>query len=122
MKSQQSMATALVGVTRTMKSMNTALKLNSLQKVASDFERMIEVQGIKQEMFSESIDQVLSSEYEAQEADELVNKIYDEVGLSFSEKLASTPASGRIAVETDKVSLAADDVDLLSRLESLRKL
>jgi charged multivesicular body protein 2A len=113
------MATALVGVTKTMRSMNSALKLSSLQKVASDFERMIEIQGIKQELFSESIDQVLGSEYESQDADELVNRIYDEVGLTFSEKLAATPAKGQINVPE---ALANEDADLLSRLEGLRKI
>lgn len=120
MKSQQSMAQAMASVTVTMKQMNKSINLPSIQKITNDFERLSETQSIKQEMFAESIDQVLANDNETEDTDELVNKIFDEVGLSFGESLVSVPHSKINQPETiidNKV-----DQDLMRRLESLRKL
>lgn len=120
MKSQQSMAQALGSVTLTMKRMNQSLNLPSIQKITSDFERLSETQAIKQEMFSESIDQVLADDNEADDTDELVNKIFDEVGLTFGESLVSAPRTK--VLEPEATAVENTDDDLMRRLESLRKL
>ena len=120
MKSQQSMAQALGSVTLTMKRMNQTLNLPSIQKITSDFERLSETQAIKQEMFSESIDQVLADDNEADDTDELVNKIFDEVGLTFGESLVSAPRTK--VLEPEAAATENTDDDLMRRLESLRKL
>lgn len=114
------MAQALGSVTLTMKRMNQTLNLPSIQKITSDFERLSETQAIKQEMFSDSIDQVLADDNEADDTDELVNKIFDEVGLTFGESLISAPRTQVLQLEPTAVENTDDD--LMRRLESLRKL
>jgi|SRR4051812_46490187 charged multivesicular body protein 2A len=117
MKSQNTMAYALGDVTITMKRMNKSLNLPSIQKITSDFERLSEMQNIKQDLFSETIDQVLADDNEVDDSAELVNKILDEVGLSLSEQMTKAPLSIP-ANEGDKL----EDEKLIKRLESLRKL
>jgi charged multivesicular body protein 2A len=117
MKSQNTMAFALGNVTITMKRMNKTLNLPSIQKITSDFERLSETQNIKQDLFSETIDQVLSDDNENEDSSELVNKILDEIGLSLNEQMTKTPL--KIPVNDEE---KLEDEKLIKRLESLRKL
>lgn len=118
MKSQQTMAVALGSVTMTMKRMNKVLNLPSLQKITTDFERLSEMQSIKQELFEESIDGVLQNENEGSETEELVNKVFDEVGLNINDNFANAPTNKIIGAKEDNKT----DAELLARLESLRKI
>jgi charged multivesicular body protein 2A len=117
MKSQNTMAFALGNVTVTMKRMNKTLNLPSIQKITSDFERLSEMQNIKQDLFSETIDQVLSDDNEIDDSSELVNKILDEIGLSLNEQMTKAPLKTPFN-EEEKL----EDEKLIKRLESLRKL
>lgn len=111
------MAYALGNVTITMKKMNKSLNLPSIQKITSDFERLSEMQNIKQDLFSETIDQVLADDNEIDDSTELVNKILDEVGLSLNEQMTKAPLTIPVNEENK-----LEDEKLIKRLESLRKL
>jgi charged multivesicular body protein 2A len=93
MKSNQSIAQAMMGITKAMKTMNRRINLPSIQKIMMDFEKQNMTMELKEEMMNDSIDDALNEEGEEEETDEIVNKVLDEIGISMSEQLGSVPSS-----------------------------
>lgn len=56
MQSNQSMADAMKGVTKAMKSMNNKINLPQIQKIMMDFEKESEIMDMKEEMMNDAID------------------------------------------------------------------
>merc|ERR1712198_222280 len=56
LKSQNSMAQAMKGVTKAMGSMNNQMKLPEIQKIMMEFEKQTEIMDMKEEMMSDVID------------------------------------------------------------------
>lgn len=125
MQSQQSMSKAMGGITMSMRTMNRQMNLPALQKMMVEFEKQSAMSEMKQEMVEDILDDVLGAEEEEDAADEMVNSVFDEIGISFAGDLASTPSGGisRAAANTnnEKVAIAEDDADLQTRLDNLRK-
>lgn len=127
MQSQQSMSKAMGSITMSMRTMNRQMNLPALQKMMVEFEKQSAMSEMKQEMVEDILDDVLSAEQEEEEAEDMVNSLFDEIGISFAGDLAATP-SGNLAcsrnansAKNDKTAVAEDDADLQARLDNLRK-
>merc|ERR1719177_49125 len=129
LKSQNSMAQAMKGVTNAMMSMNKQMKLPEIQKIMQEFEKQSEIMDMKEEMMSDVIDDALGDEDDEEEGDAIVTQVLDELGLQLSDQLTGVPAaSGTVGVgaQGGKVPVAAGaeadaDADLAARLENLRR-
>merc|ERR1719431_2339153 len=130
LKSQNSMAQAMKGVTKAMMSMNKQMKLPEIQKIMQEFEKQSEIMDMKEEMMSDVIDDALGDEHDEEESDAIVTQVLDELGLQLTDQLTGVPvASGSVAVgpvaaqaKVPVVAGEADaDADLAARLENLRR-
>lgn len=126
MQSQQSMAKAMGSITLTMRTMNRQMNLPVLQKMMMEFERQTDMSEMKQEMVESILDDVMSAEQEEEEAEDMVNSVFDEIGISFAGDLAATPSgslarANAVPSGTEKMAVAEDDADLQARLNNLRK-
>ncbi|KAJ8675387.1 hypothetical protein QAD02_011173 [Eretmocerus hayati] len=104
LRSQNTMAQAMKGVTRAMQNMNKQLNLPQIQKILHEFEKH----------------------------DAIVSQVLDELGLQLNDELSGLPqASGSLSVAGSKQPVAAAtganedladaDADLQARLENLRR-
>ena len=59
LKSQASMANAMKGVTKAMKSMNNKMNLPQIQKIMMEFEKQSEIMDMKEEVMNDAIDEVI---------------------------------------------------------------
>jgi len=116
LKSNQSMAEAMRGVTKAMASMNKQLNLPQLQRIMMEFEKQNEQMEMKEEMVSDSIDDAFDDEADDEESDEIINKVMDEIGIDLSGQLASPPP-----VEVTATKNTEADKDLQARLDSLKR-
>merc|ERR1719420_693904 len=127
LKSQNSMAQAMKGVTKAMMSMNKQMKLPEIQKIMQEFEKQSEIMDMKEEMMSDVIDDALGDEDDEEESDAIVTQVLDELGLQLSDQLTGLPVAGSTIGTTakgGKVPVAAEadaDADLAARLENLRR-
>merc|ERR1719310_201112 len=112
LKSQNSMAQAMKGVTKAMMSMNKQMKLPEIQKIMQEFEKQSEIMDMKEEMMSDVIDDALGDEDDEEESDAIVNQVLDELGLQLTDQITGLPvASGTVAstakAKTPAVAAAA---------------
>ena len=75
LKSQNSMAQAMKGVTKAMMSMNKQMKLPEIQKIMQEFEKQSEIMDMKEEMMSDVIDDALGDEDDEEEGDAIVTQV-----------------------------------------------
>jgi len=131
LKSQNSMAQAMKGVTKAMMSMNKQMKLPEIQKIMQEFEKQSEIMDMKEEMMSDVIDDALGDDDDEEESDAIVTQVLDELGLQLTDQITGLPvaggsvATGPTAAQA-KVPVAAGgevdaDADLAARLENLRR-
>merc|ERR1719449_333476 len=136
LKSQNSMAQAMKGVTKAMMSMNKQMKLPEIQKIMQEFEKQSEIMDMKEEMMSDVIDDALEGEDDEEESDAIVTQVLDELGLQMTDQITGLPvAAGSVAVSKDKAKTPvaagaaggggeaadADTDDLEARLNNLRR-
>ncbi|KAK6169092.1 charged multivesicular body protein 2a [Patella vulgata] len=129
LKSNNTMAQAMKGVTKAMQTMNKQLKLPQIQKIMMEFEKQSEIMDMKEEMMSDAIDDAMGDEDDEDESDAVVSQIFDELGLQMADDLNNLPQTGKSlaatggpakqAVPAGPVSDA--DADLEARLENLRR-
>ena len=95
--------------------MNSRLKLPELQKIMMDFERETEIMDLKEELISDTIDDAIGDEDEDEESEALVQKVFDELGLEFTDELSGvTPGKGLPEQQVNATS------DLEARLADLK--
>merc|ERR1719508_245384 len=87
LKSQNSMAQAMKGVTRAMQKMNNQLKLPQIQKIMMEFEKQSEIMDMKEEMMEDAIDDAMGDEDDEEEGDAIVTQVLDELGLQLTDQL-----------------------------------
>merc|ERR1719433_532914 len=122
LKSQNSMAQAMKGVTKAMMMMNKQMKLPEIQKQS-------EIMDMKEEMMNDVMDDAMGDEDDEEQTDAIVTQVLDELGLQLGDQLSGVNApSGSIATGAagGKVPVAAGaeadaDADLAARLENLRR-
>merc|ERR1719222_417734 len=129
LKSQNSMAQAMKGVTKAMQSMNKQLKLPQIQQIMQEFEKQSGIMDMKEEMMNDVMDDAMGDEDDEEETDAIVTQVLDELGLQLGDQLSgvSAPAGSLATGATGgKVPVAAGaeadaDADLAARLENLRR-
>uniref|UniRef100_A0A914I618 C3H1-type domain-containing protein n=1 Tax=Globodera rostochiensis TaxID=31243 RepID=A0A914I618_GLORO len=142
LKSQDSMAQAMKGVTRAMRSMNKQLNLPQIQKIMNEFEKQSEIMDMKEEMMDDAIDDAMGDADEEEETDKVVQQVLDELGIQMTEEMGKLPnATDGLSVGAQKdqrqpqaaaavsgasgggaASTVSDiDADLQARLENLRR-
>uniref|UniRef100_A0A8C6AD77 Charged multivesicular body protein 2A n=1 Tax=Marmota marmota marmota TaxID=9994 RepID=A0A8C6AD77_MARMA len=129
LKSNNSMAQAMKGVTKAMGTMNRQLKLPQIQKIMMEFERQAEIMDMKEEMMNDAIDDAMGDEEDEEESDAVVSQVLDELGLSLTDELSNLPstggslsvAAGGKKAEATASALADADADLEERLKNLRR-
>merc|ERR1719234_2957219 len=122
LKSQNSMAQAMKGVTKAMMMMNKQMKLPEIQKIMQEFEKQSEI-------MNDVMDDAMGDEDDEEETDAIVTQVLDEPGLQLGDQLSGVNApSGSIATGAagGKVPVAAGaeadaDADLAARLQNLRR-
>ncbi|KAI3660452.1 hypothetical protein MP638_004281 [Amoeboaphelidium occidentale] len=124
MQSTTTMAQAMKGVTRAMKTMNKRINLPQIQKIMMDFEKESEIMDMKEEMMEDAMDTVMDEEGDEEESDQIVQQVLDEIGINLAQSLPGTagalPQKETVGNSAEPVALGADD-DLEARLNSLRK-
>ncbi|XP_024944868.1 charged multivesicular body protein 2a isoform X2 [Cephus cinctus] len=135
LRSQNTMAQAMKGVTKAMQTMNKQLNLPQIQKILQEFEKQSEIMDMKEEIMNDAIDDAMEDEGDEDESDAVVSQVLDELGLQLSDQLSGLPqASGSLSVagakqpvaaaagtSEDSNNLADADADLQARLENLRR-
>ncbi|CAD6996371.1 charged multivesicular body protein 2a [Ceratitis capitata] len=99
LKSQNTMAQAMRGVTKAMQNMNRQLNLPQIQKILHEFEKQSEIMDMKEEMINDAIDDAMEDEGDEEETDAVVSQVLDELGLQLGEQLGDLPtASGSLSI------------------------
>lgn len=75
LKSQDSMAQAMKGVTRAMQNMNRQLNLPQIQKIMTEFEKQSEIMDMKEEMMGEAVDDAIADEGDEEETEAIVAQV-----------------------------------------------
>lgn len=132
LKSQNSMAQAMRGVTQGLVRMNRQMNLPQIQRIIQEFQKQTDMVDMKEEMINDVMDDVFEEDTDEQESDQIVNQVLDELGIEMKETLANLPASGKTPVvdkaQTEAKEPAAQtiagtaaDADLEERLNKLRR-
>ena len=128
MRSTAAMAKAMQGVTKAMATMNKKMNLPQLQKIMMEFEKQSEIMDMKDEMMSDTMDDVLGEEDDEEESEAVVQQVFDELGLTFTDQLSGlTTATGAVggkqpaARAQEPVAALDADADLQERLNNLRR-
>ncbi|ORE07855.1 hypothetical protein BCV72DRAFT_204681, partial [Rhizopus microsporus var. microsporus] len=131
LRSSQQMAEAMRGATKAMGAMNRQMNLPKIQQIMMQFERESELMDMKDEMMGDAIDDAFEEEEEEAESDEIVNKVLDEIGISFNQELGEVPsgikqAEAPLGSSGERIAqaeggLSADDAALQARLDNLRR-
>merc|ERR1712047_106214 len=82
LKSQNSMAQAMKGVTKAMMMMNKQMKLPEIQ----------EIMHMKEEMMNDVMDDAMGDEDDEEETDAIVTQVLDELGLQLGDQLSGVNA------------------------------
>lgn len=135
-RSSDQMTRSMREATVLLAGMNRSMNLPQLQRISMEFEKQNDLMDQRQEFMDESIDNVMGDELdEDEEAEEIVNKVLDEIGVDLNAQLQSTPqnvvsdnsfgeSKQRVAepmgASGDAQSGNSDD-DLQARLNSLKR-
>lgn len=91
LKSQNTMAQAMSGVTKAMANMNRQLNLPQIQKILHEFEKQSEIMDMKEEMINDTMDDAMEDEGDEEESDAVVSQVLDELGLQLGDQLSGLP-------------------------------
>jgi len=115
LKSVDSMARAMKGVTKAMGKMNKQMNIPALNKIMQEFEKQSEIMDMKQEVMDDAIDDVMGDADETEETELEVTKVMDELGLSVSSELVDAGDSDLANKESEGTS------DLEARFANLKR-
>lgn len=137
LRSQNTMAEAMKGVTRAMMNMNKQLNLPQIQRILQEFEKQSEIMDMKEEIMNDAIDDAMEDDADEEESDAVVSQVLDELGLQLTDQLSNLPETGgTIPAAGQKYPSAAMtvaggggggssvsdiDADLQARLDNLRR-
>lgn len=124
LKSTATMADAMKGVTKAMRSMNKTMNIPGLQKIMMEFEKQNEMMEMKQEVMDDMIDDTLADSDEEEETDQVVSQVLDELGLSLDGELTTVPNNAgpqKIAQGSAAQQPVSADMDLQARLDNLKR-
>ncbi|KXN70065.1 Snf7-domain-containing protein [Conidiobolus coronatus NRRL 28638] len=125
LRSNQQMAEAMKGASKTMGAMNKRMNLPGIQKIMMDFEKESEIMDMKEEIMNDVMDDVMDDEMdEEEESDNIVNQVLDEIGISVNQSLVDTPnhiGSSEPVRQAVAEGGMSDDALLQARLDNLRR-
>eukprot|EP00002_Diphylleia_rotans_P022349 TRINITY_DN4377_c0_g1_i1.p1 TRINITY_DN4377_c0_g1~~TRINITY_DN4377_c0_g1_i1.p1 ORF type:complete len:216 (+),score=65.60 TRINITY_DN4377_c0_g1_i1:84-731(+) len=122
MKSTASMTDAMKGMTRAMIMMNRQINLPAMQQIMMEFEKQSELMDMKEEMMGDAIDDAMDDGTEEAESEDIVNQIFDEIGISQMGGLSKVPDRDPNASKSAAAPQEEDaDADLQARLDALRR-
>jgi len=116
MHSNLALGNAVKGATQAMTASNKQLDLQRLQHTMMEFERQSVQLDMSEEMMNDTIDGVMEGENDEQEGEDIMNQVFDEIGIEINGKLASAPRSALPEQETKEY------VELQKRLQALKNL
>jgi len=67
--------------------MNKQINLPQINKIMMNFEKESELMDIKEDMVNDAIDNVMEEEDEEEESENIVNQIFDEIGISLNQEV-----------------------------------
>lgn len=120
LKSQQAIAKSFKDVSRVMSKINKKNSLRETQKIIENFNKEKMALDLKEEMILEN----LSDEDDLEDSEEIVNKIFDELGIELEQKLSNVPTH-KISDDANTVSndiekqKALSDLLLFQRFDQL---
>lgn len=130
-KTQEAMMRSMKNVTRAMTAMNKAMKPAKLQELMKQFAQLDEQLEFKSEMMGDAIDDAVAEDGDEQEQEEILGKVFDELGFQFDREVPNAPskdiaAPKPVGVEGKDpglpVAIADGEVDdLEARLNNLKK-
>lgn len=91
LKSQNTMAQAMKGVSRAMMNMNRQMNMPAIQSILQEFEKQSEIMDMKEEMINDVIDDAMEDEGDEEESDAVVAQVLDELGLQLNDQLSGLP-------------------------------
>eukprot|EP01113_Clastostelium_recurvatum_P013596 TRINITY_DN1723_c0_g1_i1.p1 TRINITY_DN1723_c0_g1~~TRINITY_DN1723_c0_g1_i1.p1 ORF type:complete len:236 (+),score=86.55 TRINITY_DN1723_c0_g1_i1:65-709(+) len=123
LKSTQSMAEAMKGVTRAMMVMNKQMNLPAMQRIMMEFERQGEMMDMKEEMMNDTMDDAMEGDNDEEQSEEILSQVLDEIGINLSTQLVDTPSASMASSSSSTVPTreAEMDSDLQARLDNLKK-
>ena len=86
-KSTNSMAQALKGVTASMKAFNKTINNQELNQIMKEFMKENERMGITEEMMGDAIYMALDQEGDVEASDAVVNQVLSEIGIEVSDQM-----------------------------------
>lgn len=114
-RGNQQMTQSMQGASKLLGSMNRQMNLPALSRIAMEFERETDMMDQRQEMMDDAIEDGMGEEDAEEESDEIVAKVFDEIGIDLDQQLGSTPSGIQRAAEPETNN------DLEARLESLKR-
>eukprot|EP01088_Endostelium_zonatum_P000221 TRINITY_DN1036_c0_g1_i2.p1 TRINITY_DN1036_c0_g1~~TRINITY_DN1036_c0_g1_i2.p1 ORF type:complete len:284 (-),score=132.66 TRINITY_DN1036_c0_g1_i2:94-945(-) len=94
LQSTQAMAEAMRGATRAMMVMNRQMNIPAMQRILMSFEMESEKMDMKGEMMGDAIDGIFEEDEEEQDTEEVLNKVFDEIGINLQDQLVNAPQGG----------------------------
>lgn len=130
-RSNAQMATLMRDATRLLLGMNRLMNLPQLSRIAQEFAKENDLMDQKQEFMDDAIDDAMALDDdelgEDEQADEILTRVLDEIGVDLNTSLKDTPSHIN-AAETTNNRIAEpvggsgfDEDDLQARLDSLKK-
>ncbi|CAL9729319.1 DOA4-independent degradation protein 4 [Monosporozyma unispora] len=138
-KSNDAMVRSMTDAARILNHMNQGVQLPNLQRIVMDFEKQSDIMDQKQEIIDETMEDSMGVDEdelnEDEQANEIINKIVDEIGVDLSTKMNNSAVpQGQINVSNSQelnspqkegVALGGDgdnaDDLLQQRLNSLKR-
>lgn len=129
-RSNAQMATLMRDATRLLLGMNRLMNLPQLSRIAQEFAKENDLMDQKQEFMDDAIDDAMALDDdelgEDEQADEILTRVLDEIGVDLNTSLKDTPSQIN-AAQSPNTRIAEpagggfDEDDLQARLDSLKK-
>lgn len=121
-KSHQAMASAMMSTSKAMMKMNKAVDVPAINKMMREFEKENMKSEMMQEMMGDAIDDVMDADANAEEEDQIVGQVLDEIGINFDGNIPDAPSgvqnsAGVESTESQKIPSAAGADPAVSELE-----
>lgn len=129
-RSNAQMATLMRDATRLLLGMNRLMNLPQLSRIAQEFAKENDLMDQKQEFMDDAIDDAMALDEdelgEDEQADEILTRVLDEIGVDLNTSLKDTPSQINAAQSpntrvAEPVGGGFDEDDLQARLDSLKK-
>eukprot|EP01098_Paradermamoeba_levis_P007277 TRINITY_DN3003_c0_g1_i1.p1 TRINITY_DN3003_c0_g1~~TRINITY_DN3003_c0_g1_i1.p1 ORF type:complete len:212 (-),score=69.56 TRINITY_DN3003_c0_g1_i1:128-763(-) len=111
-KTNMAMTNALVGATRVMQVSNAQSNPEQFQQIMREFS----MQSDKMDMIDEMLEEAFDNEEEEEETDQLMSKVFDEIGLDLAGQLKTTPKSELPVIATATASPTSVSDERLKRM------